>query len=180
MTRGTKIIIFSLIALLAGSFFIRDCSPEVPRSQVDSLAHVIDSVLLVDSLTREKEKAVQASYVAEIRDLSATIDSLKSNPTVIYVRKAYPVVDTLILTQDSLIERQAKRLEEVQIERVNERQRFDIVVGSSQALNANLSGLNQSLEVRNRQLQRKVKRQKVVNNGLKILAGGALIWGATR
>jgi hypothetical protein len=64
-----------------------------------------------DSVSQAQEKAAHSS---EVKKRDAVIAKLKANPVVIKIREDNPVIDSLIVAQDSLIIRHAQRVAELE------------------------------------------------------------------
>jgi hypothetical protein len=64
-----------------------------------------------DSVRQTQEKEAHSS---EVKKRDAVIAKLKANPVVIKIREENPVIDSLIVAQDSLIVRHAERVAELE------------------------------------------------------------------
>lgn len=114
-------IILALLLALVISILTRptkeitDLTPYRTQIAIDQLT--IDSLskgraklarrISEDSILRHEERI---AHKEDVKKKNATIAKLKANPTVIMVRDSIPVVDSLIIAQDLLIESQAIRI----------------------------------------------------------------------
>jgi len=178
-----KIAVITVVAVILYVFFPYSCSTQDPDRVVDSLTRANDSLkvqftllLSQDSAKRVQDSVEHSKFETLHRQDSVRIAELKARPTVIQVRKEFPVIDTLILTYDTAVTRLETRVQDLRTERVGERQRFNTLLLNSETRNANLSGINSSLQLSNGELVKCNKRLKHWNTFWKITTAGAIGW----
>lgn len=176
-------ILLTVIALV----LFRGCPGGEQAGNLDSLkaANVVlglalDSMIVADSVVRISEKARQDSFKVALRAGQQREARLKANPVVKEIRIAYPVIDTLILTQDTTIMRLGQQVEVLNKEREQADKRAGNMLANSQQQTSNLQGINTSLEAFNKSQTKTIKWQKIELWAWRVGAAGALAWGATR
>lgn len=111
---GLTIVVIILI-LTRPTKEITDLEPyriqvAIAQQQIDSLKggnKKLARKIAEDSILRAEEAV---AHKEDAKKKNATIAKLKANPTIIMIRDSIPVVDSLIVAQDSLIESQGIRI----------------------------------------------------------------------
>jgi hypothetical protein len=186
MRQGLNIALLALAGVLSYVFLLQTCERPVGSAYVDSLKQAneileVEFTVLkaMDSLQRVQDSAKSEIFWRVHREDRTEIAKLKARPAVIQVRKEFPVIDTLIIHYDTTVFRLERRVADLQVERVGDRQRFNMLLVNSEKRNINLEGINYSLEQANGQLRRTNARQRgwnVVWKGVAIGAGAYAVF----
>lgn len=183
MKLGLKIAFLLTAAALSYVYLPQACSQAAPDPRIDSLTQANDSLKVQFTLLLSQDNAKHAQDSVAARKFetvhrqdSLKIAELKARPTVIQVRKEFPVIDTLILTYDTAVTRLETRVQDLRTERVGERHRFNTLLLNSETRNKNLAGINSSLQLSNAELVKRNKRLKHWNTVWKIATAGAIGW----
>lgn len=118
-----------------------------------------------DSILRHEQSQ---AYQQDVKIKSAAIAKLKANPRVVYIRESEPVVDSLIVAYDSIVQLKDDRIDELEVS-------LDELQINMKAVNVNCDRILEAerdkfkaseelisgLEKQNRKERRKVKLWKV-------------------
>lgn len=177
-----------IVAVILSILLLRGCEdPQQGRGEIDSLkaanrqlARDFIKLQAQDSIIKVKERQRADSFKVELRAREDRIARLKANPTIKEIRVAYPVVDTLIVEQDSVVNELKEELQVQAQERHRAEQRSMDRETNLQQENNNLEGINSSLEAFNRSQTKTIKWQKVELWAWRVGGGGILIWQAIK
>jgi hypothetical protein len=188
MVSTLKYLIPLALGVVLALFIARSCEDPAPEwSEIDSLTLAnkdlrakFNKLQAEDSVILHEERLRVDSFKVALKKKEDRIAYLKAHPTVKEIRVAYPVVDTLIVTQDSVITDLQEELAVQAQERQQERRRFVDMLDTKQQENTNLTGINQSLAAYNKSLEKGRKWDKVEVWVWRGLGAGGVVWGLTR